>query len=152
MSDINLKIRVDDSELDESKQALASFATNIRRVAEVSLSFAEAFGTSIDVVLRLAVESGLRIIEFIATAFAVESIATLGIAGALRLSAQAGAIALMIAQINALITQRADSAKRLSYATTALRVMTFMILPSLRTIELIAAYLIGLIIWLVRYI
>ena len=125
MSDIELRISVDDTELQESKQALAAFSTNIRRVAEVSLSFAEAFGTSIDVVLRLAVESGLRIIEFISTAFAVESLATLGISGALRLSAQAGAIALMIAQINSLITQRADVARRLNYATTALRVLTF---------------------------
>ncbi|MCH8905452.1 MAG: hypothetical protein IH840_00055 [Candidatus Heimdallarchaeota archaeon] len=126
---IRVKAIVDTSDIKEANRAMANFATNIRRTAEVGLAFAEAFGYSLDTVLRLAIETGLRTIEFIAAAFAVESVATLGISGALRLGAQAGAIALMMAQISALLRQKNENSRRLGAATTALRIMTFNFIP-----------------------
>lgn len=137
MSVAPIELDIDDSKAQaklkkvdrESRQAMRAFATNIRRGAEVGLALAEAFGYNIDVVLRLMIETGLRSIEFIATAFAVESIATLGISTALRLGAQAGAVALMFAQISSLITARREASDSLGKVVTALRILTFAIIP-----------------------
>jgi len=109
----------------KQRKAMSAFATNIRRTAEVGLYMAEAFGVVIDVVLRLAIEASLRTIEFITAAFAVESIATLGIAGALRLGAQAAAVSLMYYQIILLTRQRNESARQIGKVVNGIRVLTF---------------------------
>ena len=121
------RIEVDDK---EAKIALASMAANIRRTAEVGLYFAEAAGVAIDTVLRLYVEAGLRSIEFITATNAAIATGTLGAGAIFRLGAQAAAVALMFAQINAIQTQRTESAQSLGKATMALRALTyFMVLP-----------------------
>ena len=130
----------------ESRIVMRQFATNIRRGAEVGLALAEAFGYNIDVVLRLMIETGLRSIEFITTAFAVESITTMGLSTALRLGAQAGAVALMFAQIASLVTARRQASESLAKVVTALRILTFTIIP----INLQGVFILGVIIGIIE--
>jgi chromate transport protein ChrA len=128
-----VKIKVDDTELRKAEReharVMRAFATNIRRGAEVTIAFARAAGTTIDIVLDLFIRTALRSIEFVTALLAVESVATLGVTGALRFGAQAAAIALMFAQINAILSQQTESNQRLGFAVTAMMALTYMFLP-----------------------
>ena len=154
MSIAPIELDIDDSKAQaklkkvdqESKAVMRAFATNIRRGAEVGLALAEAFGFNIDVVMRLMIETGLRSIEFITTAFAVESIATMGLSTALRLGAQAGAVAMMFAQISSLINARREASDSLGKVVTALRILTFAIIP----VNLQGIFMIGVIIGIIE--
>lgn len=128
--EIGFVARLKETVTSDASQEVAEFARRttetIRRTAEVGMFFAEASGIVIDQVLQLMIESGLRTIEFISAAIAAQTAGTLGLNVATgKIFLQFAAVALMFAQINALRNQKAEAARRLGYATSGLRALTF---------------------------
>lgn len=124
--DVEVKIVVDDAELEKAKKtglaAAAQIATAVRRTAQLIIFTSQAAGVVIDAVFRATIEAGLQIIEFTTAALAAQSLTPFGLASS---GFKIASIMSLVLQIAALRKGRTEVAQQLGNAESALDMLTF---------------------------
>ena len=97
---------------EKERRISAEVVSNVRKTAELSIAVFQAFGGVIDQVYAIGIQAAIRTVELISQAQTAIAAGTLGIGAVIQLAAGAGAIALMFAQIAALVQGRQEVAQQ----------------------------------------
>ena len=109
----------------QSRRAMASMVTGMRRTAQLGIMLSQAFGSVLSQQAQLGIEASLLTLELFTTTSAAVAAGTFGVGAMLRAGARLAAIISMLAVINQLKQHQTQAASMTQGWVSAFRLLSF---------------------------